>query len=242
MKRFLALAALTTVAPAAVYQPSQPEPALRADPRPVRAAPPAPAPVSAPAVGEPTGPLPALVAGQDEPAYANWLARDPAVRAEVLGFESFLRNEKLLGVLPTWQLTRTASDYQKCDGPGFEVAPIEEWPHIAATLRFIKVHVEPVIGEVEAKSGYRNPELNACAGGAKESAHRRFFALDLVPKRDIARAGMIRSICAIHAWRGKGYDIGLGFYQGLRFHIDSKGFRKWGPNGKGATSPCVTGV
>ena len=35
-----------------------------------------------------------------------------------------------------------------------------------------------MIGDVEAMSGYRNPELNACAGGAKESAHRRFFALD----------------------------------------------------------------
>jgi hypothetical protein len=49
---------------------------------------------------------------------------------------------------------------------------------------------------------------------------------------------MIRSLCAIHHWRGAGYDIGLGFYSGLRFHVDSKGFRKWGANGKSATSPC----
>ncbi len=197
---------------------------------------PRPLPVALPAS------VPDFVPGQDKAAYDNWLARDPSVRARVGGFESFLKGQDVLDVLPTWQLTRTASDYEKCDGPGFEVAPIEEWHHIAATLRFIKRHVEPVIGDVEAKSGYRNPELNACAGGAKESAHRRFFALDLVPVRDVARGGLIRSICAIHAFRGKGYDIGLGFYNGLRFHIDSKGFRKWGPNGKGATSPCVTGI
>lgn len=203
----------------------------------------APAAVPQPVVpsAEPA-PVPALVPGQDEAAYDNWLARDPSVRGRVGGFESFLKGQDLLGVLPTWQLTRTASDYEKCDGPNFEVAPIEEWQHLANTLRFIKRHVVPVIGKVEAKSGYRNEALNACAGGAKESAHRHFFALDLVPVRDMARAGLIRSICAIHAFRGRGYDIGLGFYQGTRFHIDSKGFRKWGPDGKGATSPCVTGL
>jgi hypothetical protein len=36
--------------------------------------------------------------------------------------------------------------------------------------------------------------------------------------------------------------IGLGFYAGNRFHVDSKGFRRWGADGKGATSPCVTGI
>ena len=247
MKRFLPLALLASVAPAAVHRAPlvavAPQPPVRiaqaVAPAPVlprlRAEPPV-------AVAPSPEPIPRAIAGQDKAAYDNLLAREPAMRAQVGGFEAFLRNERLLGVLPTWQLTRTASDYEKCDGPNFEVAPIEEWPHIADTLRFIKRHVEPVIGDVEAKSGYRNPELNSCAGGAKESAHRRFFALDLVPARPIARTGLIRSICAIHDFRGRGYDIGLGFYDGLRFHLDSKGYRRWGPNGKGATSPCVTGI
>ena len=237
MKRLLPLAAIATAslaAPAAVHRdpraPSPPRLAHQAAPQPLPVAP------------APSEPLPPAIEGQDKDAYDNWLARDPAVRAEVLGFESFLKGQELRDVLPTWQLTRTASDYKQCAGPAFEVAPIEEWQHIAETLRFIHKHVEPVIGEVEAKSGYRNPDLNACAGGARESAHRRFFALDLVPRRPIARAGLIRSICAIHGFRGKGYDIGLGFYNGLRFHIDSKGFRRWGPNGRGATSPCATGI
>lgn len=247
MKRFLlltAIASATLAAPAAVRHkalPSAKAIVIRPPKRVAqvqRAIPVAQLPHPAP---EPED-LPPLVKGQDHAAYDNWLARSPAVRAEVGGFESFLRAQDVLGVLPTWQLTRTASDYAKCAGPGFEVAPIAEWQHIAATLRFIKSHVEPVIGDVEAKSGYRNPELNACAGGAKESAHRHFFALDLVPVRDMARTGLIRSICAIHGFRGRAYDIGLGFYAGTRFHVDSKGFRRWGPNGKGATSPCVTGV
>jgi uncharacterized protein YcbK (DUF882 family) len=132
--------------------------------------------------------------------------------------------------------------WRECNGPQFEVAPFTEWQHISTTLQFVKRHVQPVIGDVEALSGYRNGELNQCSGGAKASAHRHFYALDLAPVKSVTRGGMIRSICAIHAWRGAGYGIGLGFYSGLRFHVDSKGFRKWGPNGSGATSPCVTGT
>jgi hypothetical protein len=49
---------------------------------------------------------------------------------------------------------------------------------------------------------------------------------------------MVRSLCAIHRFRGADYETGLGFYSGMRFHVDSKGFRKWGSNGKSATSPC----
>jgi hypothetical protein len=176
--------------------------------------------------------------GQSKADYHAWLAREPGARAQLLAFKQFLEMEKVGEVLPTWQLVRTASMWRECNGPRFEVAPFTEWQHISRTLRFVKAHVEPVIGEVEAMSGYRNAELNQCSGGAKESAHRRFFALDLKPIKEVARDGMIRSLCAIHQWRGGGYDIGLGFYSGLRFHVDSKGFRKWGPNGKSATSPC----
>lgn len=213
-------------------------------PSPEVATPPAPRPTVAPAPPPPPSEPPSIstVTGQSRADYDGWQAGDPGARAELGGFESFLRGQGLHGVIPTWQLARTASDFAKCSGPAFEVPPPAEWDHIADTLRFIDKHVEPVIGPVEVLSGYRNPELNACAGGAPESAHRRFYALDLTPAREsLTREGMIRSICSIHAWRGRGYDIGLGFYSGRRFHLDSKGFRKWGPDGRGATSPCVTG-
>lgn len=176
--------------------------------------------------------------GQSEADYHAWLAKNPAARAQVIAFKQFLEMEDVERVLPTWQLVRTASMWRTCGGPRFEVAPFTAWNHIAGTLRFVAEHVEPVIGEVEALSGYRNPELNRCSGGARESAHRHFHALDLTPLRPIGREGMIRSLCAIHGFRGKGYDIGLGFYGGLRFHVDSKGFRKWGGDGRGASSPC----
>jgi hypothetical protein len=178
--------------------------------------------------------------GQGHADYLAWLAKSPAARAQVLGFKAFLDIKGVDDVIPTWQLLRTASMWRECNGPRFEVAPFTEWNHIADTLRFVEKHVEPVIGEVQALSGYRNAELNQCSGGARASAHRHFYALDLTPVRDMGRAPMIRSLCRIHEWRGAGHSIGLGFYNGRRFHVDSKGFRKWGSNGRGETSPCVT--
>ncbi|WP_106640780.1 D-Ala-D-Ala carboxypeptidase family metallohydrolase [Allosphingosinicella vermicomposti] len=182
-----------------------------------------------------------MAEGQSHADYLAWLARDPGARAQVISFKTFLDTKDLDEVLPTWQLVRTASMWRECNGPRFEVAPFTEWDHLAKTLAFVKTHVQPVVGPVEALSGFRNEGLNQCAGGAKQSAHRHFYALDLTPLEPIGRAGMIRSVCSIHAFRGRDYDIGLGFYSGMRFHVDSKGFRMWGPDGKGATSPCATG-
>ena len=185
-------------------------------------------------------PAQTMADGQGHADYLAWLAGSPAARAQVIAFKTYLDMKKVEDVLPTWQLVRTASKWRPCNGPRFEVAPFTEWEHIASTLRFVRAHVEPVVGEVEALSGYRNAELNQCSGGAKASAHRHFFALDLTPLREISRDGMIRSLCRIHEWRGEGFDVGLGFYSGMRFHIDSKGFRRWGSDGRSATSPCVT--
>jgi hypothetical protein len=184
-----------------------------------------------------------LPEGQSKADYLAWLAKDPGARAEVLSFRSYLDAAGVQDVIPTWQLVRTASKWRDCSGPRFQVAPMGEWTHIAGTLKFVKNHVEPVIGDVEAVSGFRNAELNECSGGAKASAHRHFYALDLVPASDsLDRSAMIRSICKVHDLRGDDYGIGLGFYAGNRFHVDSKGFRRWGADGKGATSPCATGI
>jgi peptidase M15-like protein len=180
--------------------------------------------------------------GQSRADYLAWLSRDPGARAEVLSFKSYLDAAGVDDVVPTWQLIRTASKWRDCGGPRFEVAPASEWTHIAATLGFVKAEVEPAIGKVEAVSGFRNEELNQCAGGAPASAHRHFYALDLVPlDGQLSRATLIRDVCRLHQADGRRFAIGLGFYTGNRFHLDSKGFRRWGADGSGATSPCATG-
>ena len=135
-------------------------------------------------------------------------------------------------------MLRTASDWQKCGAQPFEIPPSEDWPNVIQALRYIRDKVIPVIGPVEPVSVYRNPSLNQCAAGAPESAHRFMQAVDLVPLRPVTRDAMMQRLCAAHARSGEGYGVGLGFYVGLRFHVDSRKFRTWGVNDEG-TIACV---
>lgn len=181
-----------------------------------------------------------LPEGQGEAEYRAWLAASPGTRASVLSFESWQNAAGVLGVLPTWQVIRTASMWRVCNGPPFEVPPPHQWPGMAKTLRFIRDHVRPALGPVEAVSGYRNEALNACAQGAPTSAHRDFFALDLVPVRPIERAELFRTLCRLHSRHGPESGVGLGFYAFQRFHIDTRSFRRWGGAGpRGNESPCA---
>ena len=206
----------------------------------------APAPVVAPD-GEIVGhshddTRPGLAPGQTKADYYAWLARSPVNAGKVRAFRAHLAARGLEDVVPVWQLIRTSSSWRECGAERFEVAPADKWDNIVTTLAFVRDEVQPKVGKVEALSVYRNENLNRCSHGAPQSAHRLFFALDLTPlAANVTRATMIRGICSAHAQHGRQYETGLGFYTGLRFHVDSSGFRKWGPNGKGATSPCVTG-
>jgi hypothetical protein len=183
-----------------------------------------------------------LAPGQAPADFTAWLERSPANRASLAAFERRLAAEGVDRVVPLWQLVRTASAFRQCGAAPFEVAPPDKWDNIVDTLKFVRDRVVPAVGEVEALSAYRNERLNACAAGAPRSAHRQFFALDLAPVSPaVDRGRMIRTVCAAHATGGRAYRAGLGFYSGRRFHVDSNGFRKWGPDGSGASSPCATG-
>ena len=185
--------------------------------------------------------VPNVAPGQARADFNAWLARAPENREAVRAFRAHLRANGVDDVVPVWQLVRTSSSWRDCDAGRFEVAPRDKWDNIVKTLAFIKTDVIPAVGPVQAVSGYRNEDLNRCSNGAPASAHRNFFALDLVPvSADVSRGELIRDVCAAHARDGRSYATGLGFYSGVRFHIDSSGFRRWGPNGSGATSPCVT--
>jgi hypothetical protein len=181
---------------------------------------------------EPLQPLwdpvsPYIALGQDEPGYRNWYAASPAHATSVKAFNDYLVQYEVGGVFPTWQLLRTATSWRRCGQQPFEVPPTSEWPHIVQTLRYIRDHVIPAVGPVEPVSGYRNPLLNACAGGAPESAHKHYSAIDMVPLRQTTREAMMRSLCRAQARRGPDYQVGLGFYAYLRFHVDTTKYRRW---------------
>ncbi len=165
--------------------------------------------------------------GQDEPGYRRWVAQAFFRPMYVRAFNNYLISNGVGGVAPTWQLLRTASQWERCAAEPFEVPPTSEWANIVATLRFIGDSVVPVIGSVEPVSVYRNPSLNVCAGGAQASTHREMGAVDVVPLRPTSRGALMINLCEVHL-RYADRSIGLGFYKGLRFHIDSRKFREWG--------------
>lgn len=220
-----------------------PAAAAIASPAPEAPAPaPAPSAVPAPAPVHSHDSRTSVTPGQDFADYQAWLARSPQHREQVKQFRDYLAGQQLAEVIPVWQLIRTSSSWRQCAADRFEVAPRDKWDNIVTTLKFVRDEVEPALGKVEALSVYRNETLNRCSNGAPASAHRMFFALDLKPvSDDVSRAGMIGRVCAAHARSGRGYNAGLGFYSGMRFHVDSHGFRKWGADGRGASSPCTTG-
>ena len=212
--RWLASILLAAAAPAAAGTPTTVVPAAPLVPGP------------GPALWNPVAPY--ITAGQDEPGYRSWYLAAPWRAAQVRSFNDYLASNQVAGVVPTWQLLRTATSWHKCGGQPFEVPPTGEWPHIVQTLRYIHGFVVPAVGPVEAVSGYRNPSLNACAGGAPESAHKHYSAIDLVPLRPTSREDLMRTLCAVHARRGTDYAVGLGFYAFLRFHVDTTKYRRWG--------------
>lgn len=176
--------------------------------------------------------------GQEKADYDRWAAQ-PGHAAAVDRFRDYLRRSGVDGVVPTYQLLRTATAWRECRAAPFAVAPPALWPALARTLQLIRDEVKPAIGQVEAVSGYRDPALNRCSHGAPASAHARFQALDLTPAVAMTRAAMIARICRLHAGVGPRWHWGLGFYSGLRFHVDTRRHRRWGADGRGATSPCA---
>ncbi|MEO6580328.1 MAG: hypothetical protein ABIN83_04160 [Sphingomicrobium sp.] len=177
--------------------------------------------------------------GQDEPGYRAWVATAPFRPVYVKSFNDYLVANGVGGVAPTWQLLRTASDWQKCGDQPFEVPPTFAWPNIVAALRFVGAFIEPVVGQVEPVSVYRNPSLNVCAKGAATSTHLTAGAIDMVPLRPITREALMVALCQIQRDKGSWNSIGLGFYKGLRFHIDSKKTREWGTAGARGGYGCA---
>lgn len=203
----------------------------------------APPPVLVPVLPQVWNPAADYVtAGQDEPGYRSWYLALPRRAAQVAAFNQYLNTWQVGGIVPTWQLLRTASQWQRCGGQPFEVPPTSEWPNVVQTLRYIRDYVVPAVGPVEPVSAYRNPLLNACAGGVPGSAHQHFQAVDLVPLSPTTREQLMETMCAAHLRRGSPYQVGLGFYAFLRFHVDSMRFRKWGMGEAPEVSPCRTPI
>lgn len=185
-------------------------------------------PTAGRAQGYPTTAEGYVIAGQDVAGYLLWVAADPRNAIKLAGYADYLTKAGVGDVVPVWQLVRTASDWAKCGQPPFEVPPPELWANIVNSLRYVRDKVKPAVGEVEALSAYRNPVLNQCAGGSPKSVHQLNVGVDLVPRYPFGRRELMSRLCTVHARSGLQYRAGLGFYVGIRFHIDVWKYRNWG--------------
>lgn len=174
-----------------------------------------------------------------EAEFRRWSSEVPA-RAEAFArFEALLSTAGVGGVVPAYDLWIADRLRPKCLVEPFVAPPDKDWPKIVPVLRFIRDHVEPVIGDVRVVSAYRDPAFNACVGGAPASAHRGFYAIDLLPvDRAVTRDRLISTLCAIHQREGARAGIGLGIYRGRRFHLDARSYRGWGADYRSDSFPC----
>ncbi|WP_232380439.1 D-Ala-D-Ala carboxypeptidase family metallohydrolase [Leptospira ainlahdjerensis] len=141
--------------------------------------------------------------------------------------EKFLREHKVLNVVPIEQLLRQGTDWRQTESQPFAIPPRDLWPNILPTLKVIRDLILPQVGPVTVVSGFREAEYNNKAGGAKSSRHLQFSALDMIPDREIDRVHLKGKLLVLWQKEGPARKIGVGLYSRNRFHIDTLGFRKW---------------
>ena len=69
---------------------------------------------------------PYITNGQDEPGYRSWYLAAPWRSAQVKSFNDYLVTYQVSGIVPTWQLLRTATAWKDCGGQPFEVPPTSD--------------------------------------------------------------------------------------------------------------------
>jgi hypothetical protein len=167
--------------------------------------------------------------------YARWL--DAGHRGEVEHYADYLRSENVGDVVPMPALTRTARRWRVCGNLEFAVPPAELRPNMPPTLRLVaRLRDEGILDPAMARSVYRDPAMNACAGGSARSRHLQNRAIDF----DLPRRGdNFERLCTFWREHGQALDMGLGFYTPTAIHIDTAGYRTWGGDHTWRTSLCT---
>tara|TARA_R100001129_G_scaffold39536_3_gene26610 strand:- start:1121 stop:1834 length:714 start_codon:yes stop_codon:yes gene_type:complete len=180
-------------------------------------------------------------------AFDRWLDEGPDRAERYARFSAFLSQEGVADVIEPWQLSQLdAYVAERCETDVFAIPPEDLWPNIVPALRLVRDEVIPAVGPVTVLSSWRNPQTNACAGGAPRSNHLEFAALDLATQPRRVDVSLYRDLCAMHDAAGRASRMGLGAYydpvegeySGGRFHIDARGYRDWGRRYTSASSPC----
>jgi Peptidase M15 len=161
------------------------------------------------------------------PASLKEFLRTGTNRRELDQFVRFLGEAGVADVIEPTSLLRQGSDWLDINEPPFALPPRRHWPNMVATLKLIRDEVIPTIGPVDIVSAFRTESYNRKAGGSQKSKHQSFCGVDLVPRSNIGRTELIEELHNLHARLGPASNMGLGIYSGVRFHVDTCGFRRW---------------
>ncbi|WP_030425318.1 D-Ala-D-Ala carboxypeptidase family metallohydrolase, partial [Acinetobacter baumannii] len=178
-------------------------------------------------------------------SYRAWLNTGDHYE-RVREYEKFLARHDVAGIVPSFELLRSARDWQKCGRSEYAVPNRELWNNSLSTLRVFKYLIAAkVLTDFEVTSVYRDLPLNECAGGASSSKHLFNSAIDFrigpeVPQpQDYAFIENTKfKLCQFWAQHGQSLNLGIGLYSSGQIHIDTQGYRTWGPDLTRNTSMC----
>jgi uncharacterized protein YcbK (DUF882 family) len=98
--------------------------------------------------------------------------------------------------------------------------PSSIWTNIVPTLRIVDELCDVLQTKIRITSSYRNPAYNRSVGGANNSFHSKFMALDI----QASGASPIQMHNILKSWRNQGkFRGGLGLYSSF-VHIDTRGY------------------
>ena len=178
-------------------------------------------------------------------AYNAWIAVGDNLR-RVREYEIFLERNGVGNIIPSFELMRTARDWQKCARSQYMIPNRELWNNQISTLRVFKYLVAAkILTDFEVTSVYRDLPLNQCAGGASSSRHLFNSAIDFrigpaYPQPEHFTVIEITKfkLCQFWAQHGQSLNMGLGLYSSGQIHIDTQGYRTWGPDLSRNSSMC----
>lgn len=163
-------------------------------------------------------------------------------------YEKYLEKNNVGNIIPSYELLRTARDWEKCGSSEYMVPNRELWQNQVPTLRVFKYLIASnILTDFTVTSVYRDLPLNKCAGGANSSRHLFNSAIDFRIGPDVPKAEDYAYIentkyllCQFWRQYGQSLNMGLGLYSTGQIHIDTAGFRTWGPNLSHTSSRCST--
>lgn len=178
--------------------------------------------------------------------YNSWIAVSDNLR-QVREYEIFLQQNNVGNIIPSYELLRSARDWQKCGHSEYAVPPQELWQNQVPTLKIFKYLIaSKVLTDFTVTSVYRDLALNRCAGGAASSRHVMNSAIDFRIGPEYPQAVDYIQIedtkfrlCRFWHQYGQSLNMGLGLYASGQIHIDTQGYRTWGPDTSRHSSMCI---